>query len=94
MIRSEILGLYKRLLRYGENLKFTDKKYFVYRIKKDFLDNRDLKNKKEIEFHYKVISALYLSLPPTSNYRQKQSNKICRKSMTKSSLTYRRDWSF
>ncbi|XP_011500761.1 PREDICTED: uncharacterized protein LOC105364526 [Ceratosolen solmsi marchali] len=53
MIKREILELYKKLLRYGANLKFTDKKYYIHRIRKDFLDNRNLTDKKEIEFHYK-----------------------------------------
>lgn len=55
MLRSEILGLYKNLLRYSQRLRFTDKKYFVHRVRKGFLENRELTNQEEIEFYYKVL---------------------------------------
>lgn len=58
MLRSKILGLYKSLIRYSETLQFTDKKYFVHRVRKGFLANRELKDKAQIEFHYKVFSRL------------------------------------
>ncbi|OXU24271.1 hypothetical protein TSAR_009629 [Trichomalopsis sarcophagae] len=53
MLRSEILGLYKSLIRYSETLRFTDKKYFVHRVRRSFLENKELTDKDKIEFQYK-----------------------------------------
>lgn len=53
-MRTEALKLYKDLLRYSEKLKYTDKKYFVHRVRKDFLQNRPLQNSEQIDFHIKV----------------------------------------
>ena len=44
------LGLYRELLRYGQNLKFTDKKYYFSKIRSEFEKNRNLANEKEILF--------------------------------------------
>lgn len=49
-MRSKVLKLYKDLLRYGENLKYTDKLYFRYRIRKNFKQNRHLIDQAEIDF--------------------------------------------
>ncbi|KAJ8675475.1 hypothetical protein QAD02_011261 [Eretmocerus hayati] len=54
MLRSEILGLYKNLLRYGQSLKYTDKKYFISRVRRNFLNNSSLTDEQEIEFQFKV----------------------------------------
>lgn len=53
MSRRAILSLYKDILRYGETLSFTDKKYFKYRIRASFRDNKDLTEEKEIDFQLK-----------------------------------------
>ncbi|XP_014228106.1 MIEF1 upstream open reading frame protein [Trichogramma pretiosum] len=50
--RYELLGLYKNLMRYSQNLKYTDKKYFVHRVRKAFLNNRTLTEQTEVDFHY------------------------------------------
>ncbi|XP_043268310.1 uncharacterized protein [Venturia canescens] len=50
-MRTKVLRLYKDLLRFGEKLQFTDKKYFKYRIKKSFAENKDLDDPKTIKFH-------------------------------------------
>ncbi|CAB0028776.1 unnamed protein product [Trichogramma brassicae] len=50
--RYELLGLYKNLMRYSQNLKYTDKKYFVHRVRKAFLNNRTLTEETEVDFHY------------------------------------------
>ena len=42
------LSLYRALLRYGENLVHTDKKFFVKRIRTEFRAHRDLTDPKEI----------------------------------------------
>lgn len=38
--RTEILRLYKSLLRYGEVISLTDKSYFKRRIQKEFKENK------------------------------------------------------
>lgn len=50
----EILKLYKNLLRYGEQLKLTDKQYFSKRIKKEFKTNKDITDETEISFKFEV----------------------------------------
>lgn len=49
-MRQTILKLYKDLLRYGDNLKYTDKKYFRYKIRKNFKQNKHLIDQTEIDF--------------------------------------------
>ena len=53
-MRNKVLHLYKELLRYGETLRFTDKKYYRFRIRKGFLENKDLSDPKSIKFFIKV----------------------------------------
>ncbi|XP_018058637.1 PREDICTED: uncharacterized protein LOC108693934 isoform X1 [Atta colombica] len=50
MSRQVVLKLYKDILRYGETLKFTDKKYFRYRIQTAFRTNKDLSDETAINF--------------------------------------------
>lgn len=52
--RLQVKQLYKELLRYGCNLKLTDKDYYKSRIKQEFLDNKQLDNPDEINFFYNV----------------------------------------
>lgn len=59
-MRREVLKLYKDLLRYGDNLKLTDKKYYKSRVKKDFYDNIELKNSDDIQFYLEVIILIEL----------------------------------
>lgn len=49
-MRTDILRLYKDLLRYGQNLRYTDKGYFHYRIRKAFQENKVLNDEKIIRF--------------------------------------------
>ncbi|KAL0109443.1 hypothetical protein PUN28_014485 [Cardiocondyla obscurior] len=58
MSRQAILKLYKDALRYGETLKFTDKKYFRYRIRTSFRNNKELSDEAEIDFHFKGLKLL------------------------------------
>lgn len=53
MNRNAVLKLYKDILRYGQNLKFTDKKYFRYRIREAFKTNKNLTDEGAIDFHFK-----------------------------------------
>lgn len=50
--KREILKLYKHLLRYGQQLKFTDKEYFLKRTKTEFKHNKELTDKDEISFKF------------------------------------------
>lgn len=50
----EVLQLYRKLLRYGQQLKFTDQNYFNKRIRKEFRLNKDLESSADIEFNIKV----------------------------------------
>lgn len=52
----EVLQLYRKLLRYSKELKFTDQSYFRKRVRKEFKLNRDLNSQADIEFNIKVIS--------------------------------------
>lgn len=56
MSRQAVLKLYKDILRYGETLRFTDKKYFRYRIQTAFRDNKDLTEEAAIDHQLKVSS--------------------------------------
>lgn len=52
---SRILKLYKDLLRYSEELSFTDKNYYRQRIKKEFKKNKDLQDENEISYCFEVF---------------------------------------
>lgn len=69
-MRSQVLRLYKDLLRYGQNLQFTDKKYFKYRVKKGFVNNKHLEDTKTIQFYIEVKeqSPIYLIYGFESHY--------------------------
>lgn len=46
--------LYRDLLRYSKQLKFTDKTFFKNRIRSEFERNRNLESITDIEFNIKV----------------------------------------
>ncbi|XP_018362961.1 PREDICTED: uncharacterized protein LOC108761107 [Trachymyrmex cornetzi] len=46
----QVLKLYKDILRYGQTLRFTNKKYFRYRIQTAFKTNKDLSDETAINF--------------------------------------------
>lgn len=52
--KIQILKLYKDLLRYGQNLTFTDKEYYSKRIRREFKKNRSLETPSDIEFNFEV----------------------------------------
>lgn len=54
-MRNAILKLYKDLLRYGEELRFTDKKYYRRKIREEFKENKTLTEAADIDFQLKVI---------------------------------------
>lgn len=51
----EVLQLYRKLLRYSKELKFTDQTYFRKRMRKEFNLNKDLSAEADIRFNIKVI---------------------------------------
>ncbi|XP_077291079.1 mitochondrial ribosome and complex I assembly factor AltMIEF1 [Arctopsyche grandis] len=51
--KREVLKLYKQLLRYGQQLHLTDKKYYQQRIVNEFKKNKDLLTKEDIDFNFK-----------------------------------------
>lgn len=52
--RSEILQLYKQLLRYGRQLKLSDSDYYLYRIRAEFEKNRTLTESEQIAKQFDV----------------------------------------
>lgn len=53
----EVLQLYRKLLRYGKELKLTDQNYYRRRIRKEFKTNQELQSDADIQFHIEVISS-------------------------------------
>jgi hypothetical protein len=51
--RLHILKLYKSLIRYSDELQFTDKTFFKSRVRSEFASNRDIEKPEEISFQYK-----------------------------------------
>ncbi|XP_046734299.1 MIEF1 upstream open reading frame protein [Diprion similis] len=49
-MRVKVLRLYKDLLRYGQNLQYTDQELFKRKIKGNFRRSKDLSDQKDIEF--------------------------------------------
>lgn len=52
--RIQVLNLYKKLLRYSEELLLTDKSYFVQRIRKEFNESKAA-SAEVASFHFKVF---------------------------------------
>ena len=48
-VSSEVLSLYRQLLRYGQSLQFTDKDYYLRRIRYEFERYRNTQNSKVIQ---------------------------------------------
>lgn len=54
VVRQNVISLYKEFLKYSKTLKYTDKDFFIYRVKKEFSEKRNLTSAEEINFHLKV----------------------------------------
>lgn len=50
----QAIQLYRKLIRYSHELKFTDPEYFRQRIRKEFRRNQHLESAADIEFNLKV----------------------------------------
>lgn len=59
---TQVIRLYKDLLRYGQELKHTDKQYFYKRIRKEFKNNKVLANPEEVQFNYQVLFLTFILL--------------------------------
>ena len=53
---QQICTLYRLLLRYGEQLKLTEKTYYFQRIKSEFRKNKRLADQTEIQRVFQVVS--------------------------------------
>lgn len=53
--RSQILQLYRSLIKYGEQLKLTDKTFFLKKIKNEFRTNKSLPSQQEAHEAFEVI---------------------------------------
>ncbi|RWS30903.1 LYR motif-containing protein 4-like protein [Leptotrombidium deliense] len=49
---KQVVDLYRQLLRFSRTLRFTDKQFFVKRVKTEFRNNRTLTDQQKIEFNY------------------------------------------
>lgn len=66
--RRIVLKLYRDLLKYGQNLEFTDYSYFYKRIREEFLKNQNIKDaetiqrliKVSVDFVYNFSGCLFL----------------------------------
>lgn len=54
----QVLQLYRELLRYGRQLQFTDKDYFVNRVRKEFKQAKDIEKAEDIKFYFQRGLAL------------------------------------
>ena len=52
--RQEVLKLYRELINYSKTLKYTDKDYYLTRVKKEFIQNKHLESEEEISHQYNV----------------------------------------
>lgn len=65
----EVLQLYRKLLRYGKELKFTDQNYFRRRVRKEFKLNIELQSEADIRFNIKVnVLLASVKIPNTAYY--------------------------
>lgn len=55
--KSQIVQLYKELLRYSETVKLTDKKYLKEKIRQAFKDNREVSGS-DLLLVYKVTKII------------------------------------
>ncbi|XP_055530356.1 MIEF1 upstream open reading frame protein [Wyeomyia smithii] len=53
-----VLRLYRDLRRYGSQLRYTDRDYYLERIRFEFEQKRDITDPSEIEYCYKRGRAL------------------------------------
>jgi len=52
---SDVRVLYKSLLRYSDKLIYTDRNFYLNRVRKEVRDNKNLTKLEDIEYYYQVI---------------------------------------
>lgn len=52
------LALYRSILRYAAKLKYTDKDYFVQKVRKEFKDSKDLTDESQIQLQIEKAKAV------------------------------------
>ena len=52
--RVDKLNLFKRLIKYSNQLVYTDKQFYLDRVKQEFNKNKSLNDEKDIKFFYQV----------------------------------------
>lgn len=52
---KQVLRLYKDLLRYGQQLKYTDQSFYTSWIQREFRENKSITSSKKILFGFQVI---------------------------------------
>ena len=62
MSRQKVLCLYKQLIRTANSLKYSDKDYFLKRIRQEFENNRYLSNPVEVQACVKVTTVTGLEI--------------------------------
>jgi hypothetical protein len=50
--RQDVLKLYKEMITYSKSLKYTDKSYFLARMKNEFIQNKDLESADDISHQF------------------------------------------
>ena len=51
---SQVLGLYRSLLRYGQTLQLTDRAYFYWRVRREFSKARTVESEERRRFLFEV----------------------------------------
>lgn len=62
--KIQILKLYKDIIRYGQQLKYTDKEYYFHRVRQEFRRNKHLEDVNQISFNYNVRFTLTIIFKP------------------------------
>lgn len=52
--KTSVIRLYKDLLRYTKQIQYSDKDYYINRVKSEFRSRKNLSEPNDIEYYYKV----------------------------------------
>lgn len=59
--RTQVLRLYKDLVRYSDTLVYTDKQFYLKKARDEFRRNKDLQDQKDIAFYVAVSCGMVRS---------------------------------
>lgn len=62
IVRQDVLRLYRELINYSRGLKYTDKDYYLARVKQEFIQNKNLESADEIVHQFNVCITLFFYL--------------------------------